>query len=112
MVDDFPVASRLLGGVSQDRYSGLFFEFQRLRVVCVVVGAGRVAHNKNVARRVVVCQLLPLAGVLNPDLVVVLLRKAVVFVKHNNELLRVTANFKPEDLIAIGQDTLEMMDTI
>ena len=25
-----------------------------------------------------------------------------LFVKHNNELLRVTANFKPEDLIAIG----------
>ena len=36
----------------------------------------------------------------------------VIFVKHNNELLRVTANFKPEDLIAIGQDTLEMMETI
>ena len=35
-----------------------------------------------------------------------------LFVKHNNELLRVTANFKPEDLIAIGQDTLEMMETI
>ena len=36
----------------------------------------------------------------------------VLFVKHNNELIRVTANFKPEDLIAIGQDTLEMMETI
>ena len=35
-----------------------------------------------------------------------------LFVKHNNELIRVTANFKPEDLIAIGQDTLEMMETI
>ena len=35
-----------------------------------------------------------------------------LFVKHNNELLRVTANFKPEDLIAIGQDTLEMMETL
>ena len=35
-----------------------------------------------------------------------------LFVKHNNELLRVTANFKPEDLIAIGQDTLEMMESI
>ena len=35
-----------------------------------------------------------------------------LFVKHNNELLRVTANFKPEDLIAIGQDTLEMMENI
>ena len=36
----------------------------------------------------------------------------VLFVKHNNELIRVTANFKPEDLIAIGQDALEMMETI
>ena len=36
----------------------------------------------------------------------------VLFVKHNNELIRVTANFRPEDLIAIGQDTLEMMETI
>ena len=36
----------------------------------------------------------------------------VLFVKHNNELIRVTANFKPEDLIAIGQDTLEMMEII
>ena len=36
----------------------------------------------------------------------------VLFVKHNNELIRVTANFKPEDLIVIGQDTLEMMETI
>ena len=36
----------------------------------------------------------------------------VLFVKHNNELIRVTANFKPEDLISIGQDTLEMMETI
>lgn len=36
----------------------------------------------------------------------------VLFVKHNNELIRVTANFKPEDLIAIGQDTIEMMETI
>ena len=36
----------------------------------------------------------------------------VLFVKHNNELIRVTANFKPEDLIEIGQDTLEMMETI
>ena len=36
----------------------------------------------------------------------------VLFVKHNNELIRVTANFKPEDLIAVGQDTLEMMETI
>ena len=36
----------------------------------------------------------------------------VLFVKHNNELTRVTANFRPEDLIAIGQDTLEMMETI
>ena len=36
----------------------------------------------------------------------------VLFVKHNNELIRVTANFKLEDLIAIGQDTLEMMETI
>lgn len=35
-----------------------------------------------------------------------------LFVRHNNELLRVTANFKPEDLIAIGQDTLEMMENI
>ena len=35
-----------------------------------------------------------------------------LFVKHNNELIRVTANFKPEDLIAIGQDTLEMMENI
>lgn len=35
-----------------------------------------------------------------------------LFVRHNNELLRVTANFKPEDLIAIGQDTLEMMETL
>ena len=35
-----------------------------------------------------------------------------LFVKHNNELIRITANFKPEDLIAIGQDTLEMMETI
>lgn len=25
-----------------------------------------------------------------------------LFVKHNNELIRVTANFKPEDLIDIG----------
>ena len=36
----------------------------------------------------------------------------VLFVKHNNELIRVTANFKLEDLIAIGQDALEMMETI
>ena len=36
----------------------------------------------------------------------------VLFVKHNNELIRVTANFKLEDLIVIGQDTLEMMETI
>ena len=36
----------------------------------------------------------------------------VLFVKHNNELIRVTANFKPEDLISIGQDTLKMMETI
>ena len=36
----------------------------------------------------------------------------VLFVKHNNELIRVTANFRLEDLIAIGQDTLEMMETI
>ena len=36
----------------------------------------------------------------------------VLFVKHNNELIRVTANFKPEDLIAIGQDILEMMENI
>ena len=36
----------------------------------------------------------------------------VLFVKHNNELIRVTANFKLEDLIAIGQDTLEMRETI
>ena len=36
----------------------------------------------------------------------------VLFVKHNNELIRVTANFRPEDLIAIGQDTLEMTETI
>ena len=35
-----------------------------------------------------------------------------LFVRHNNELFRVTANFKPEDLIAIGQDTLEMMESI
>ena len=35
-----------------------------------------------------------------------------LFVRHNNELFRVTANFKPEDLIAIGQDTLEMMENI
>ena len=35
-----------------------------------------------------------------------------LFVKHNNELIRITANFKPEDLIAIGQDTLEMMENI
>ena len=35
-----------------------------------------------------------------------------LFVKHNNELIRVTANFRPEDLIAIGQDTLEMMEII
>ena len=32
----------------------------------------------------------------------------VVFVKHNNELLRVTANFKPQDLIEIGK---ELSDT-
>ena len=36
----------------------------------------------------------------------------VLFVKHNNELIRVTAKFKLEDLIAIGQDALEMMETI
>ena len=36
----------------------------------------------------------------------------VLFVKNNNELIRVTANFKLEDLIAIGQDALEMMETI
>ena len=36
----------------------------------------------------------------------------VLFVKHNNELIRVTANFKLEDLIVIGQDTLEMMETV
>ena len=36
----------------------------------------------------------------------------VLFVKHNNELIRVTANFRPEDLIVIGQDILEMMETV
>ena len=36
----------------------------------------------------------------------------VLFVKHNNELIRVNANFNLEDLIAIGQDALEMMETI
>ena len=32
----------------------------------------------------------------------------VVFVKHNNELLRVTANFKPQDLIEIGKELSEI----
>ena len=36
----------------------------------------------------------------------------VLFVKHNNELIRVTANFKPEDLIAIGQELNEQINNI
>ena len=36
----------------------------------------------------------------------------VLFVKHNNELIRVTANFKPEDLIAIGQELNEQLNNI
>ena len=35
-----------------------------------------------------------------------------VFVKHNNELLRVTANFKPQDLIEIGQELNEQINNI
>ena len=35
-----------------------------------------------------------------------------LFVKHNNELIRVTANFKPEDLIAIGQELNEQINNI
>ena len=34
----------------------------------------------------------------------------VVFVKHNNELLRVTANFKPQDLIEIGKELSEIKE--
>lgn len=34
----------------------------------------------------------------------------VVFVKHNNELLRVTANFKPQDLIEIGKELYEIKE--
>ena len=34
----------------------------------------------------------------------------VVFVKHNNELLRVTANFKPQDLIEIGKELCEIKE--
>lgn len=33
-----------------------------------------------------------------------------VFVKHNNELLRVTANFKPQDLIEIGKELSEIKE--
>lgn len=36
----------------------------------------------------------------------------VLFVKYNNELIRVTANFKPEDLIAIGQELNEQLNNI
>lgn len=36
----------------------------------------------------------------------------VLFVKHNNELIRVTANFKPEDLIAIGKELNEQINNI
>lgn len=36
----------------------------------------------------------------------------VLFVKHNNELIRVTANFKPEDLIVIGQELNEQINNI
>ena len=34
----------------------------------------------------------------------------VIFVKHNNELLRVTANFKPQDLIEIGKELSEIKE--
>ena len=34
----------------------------------------------------------------------------VVFVKHNNELLRVAANFKPQDLIEIGKELSEIKE--
>ena len=34
----------------------------------------------------------------------------VVFVKHNNELLRVTANFKPQDLIEIGKEISDIKE--
>lgn len=34
----------------------------------------------------------------------------VVFVKHNNDLLRVTANFKPQDLIEIGKELSEIKE--
>lgn len=34
----------------------------------------------------------------------------VVFVKHNNELIRVTANFKPQDLIEIGKELSEIKE--
>ena len=34
----------------------------------------------------------------------------VVFVKHNNELLRVIANFKPQDLIEIGKELSEIKE--
>lgn len=34
----------------------------------------------------------------------------VLFVKHNNELLRVTANFKPQDLIGIGKELSEIKE--
>ena len=34
----------------------------------------------------------------------------VVFVKHNNELLRVTVNFKPQDLIEIGKELSEIKE--
>ena len=36
----------------------------------------------------------------------------VLFVKHNNELIRVTANFKPEDLSAISQELNEQINNI
>ena len=34
----------------------------------------------------------------------------VVFVKHNNELLRVMANFKPQDLIEIGKELSDIKE--
>ncbi|UNY40459.1 hypothetical protein KLEP7_gp45 [Pseudaeromonas phage vB_PpeM_ KLEP7] len=34
----------------------------------------------------------------------------VVFVKHNNELLRVTSNFKPQDLIEVGKELSEIKE--
>ena len=33
-----------------------------------------------------------------------------LFVRHNNELLRVTANFKPQNLIEIGKELSEIKE--